>query len=174
MFAIVSTILLAQASTAPANLTDFDRFCSKLDNASAMEARLEGAGWHRFETDGSTEIGRLVAAIDQLPSPAYKISTHVFRTKDGPVILVSQMTAPDGGGSIECKHIDEGATLPTTAALQVWAGTKPEFEKIDGAAMWMWKPGRGDAQFTAVVYVAPTTKHRWPGVGVITTSVRIY
>ena len=174
MLALVSTIALAQASTLPASLADFDRFCSRLDNAPAIEARLENAGWHRFEVDGSTEVGRLVAAINQVPSPAYRISTHVFRAKDGPVILVSQMTAPDGGGSIECKHIDEGGNRPETVALQTWAGSKPKVEKKDGTTLWVWKPGRGGASFTAVYFVAPTKKHSWPGVGVITTSVRMY
>ena len=140
-----------------------------------VEERLEAGGWHRFEADKSSKVGRLVAAINDVPSPDFKISTHVFRASaTGPVFLVSQMTAPDGTGSIECKHIDETAAIPTSVALQAWAGTAPEMAKKNGATVWTWKPGRFGAEFTAVVYVDPKSKPRFPGVGVVTTSVRFY
>lgn len=172
---LISSVVLAQGTGVVAVPTEFDRYCSTLDSGIAMAARLEAGGWHHFEADKASEVGRLVAAINKVPSADFRIATQVFRASaTGPVVLVSQMTAPDATGSIECKFIDESAPLPKTSTLQNWAGRKPVVAKKDGAITWVWKPGRGDAQMTAVVYVDPASKPRFPGVGVITTSLRFY
>jgi len=172
---LLAAALLASQAVG-GNLAAFDSYCAKLDGIDLMAGRLKDAGLTSFAPERETELSRLVTAVVG-PDPKFNVDVRTFRGEAAPdtVVLIAQMKAPDGTGSIECKVLDEKAPQPSLDELVAWASRSPakKFVQKDGVMLWAFQPGQSaDQRFVAITYTPVTSRPQFPGVGLSIRTVK--
>ena len=174
-------ILLAIASTVPEPahpaLSAFDQLCGDSKSVSDVVKRATGLGWSTYAPLDGSQHARLASELTRVPSDEFEVELQILQSPSKRIsIFALEVVSPNGEGVFECKVNDDSAPRPSDAEFIEWAGMQPTNRRGEGSSEVLeWAPRHLSTPRVVAAYHVPLDSNpRWPGIGLIVTSLHFY
>lgn len=174
-------ILLAIASPEPEPthpaLAAFDQLCGDSKSVSDVVESAIGLGWNSYTPAEGSQHARLASELARVPSDKFEVGLQILQSPSKRIsIFALEVISPNGEGIFECKVNDDSASRPTDAEFIEWAGMQPTNRRGEGSSEVLeWAPSHLSAPRVVAAYHVPIDINpRWPGIGLIVTSLHFY
>ncbi|MEP1420449.1 MAG: hypothetical protein ABJK59_01605 [Erythrobacter sp.] len=180
---MIGTLAFLLAATAPSGeaelpvLKAFDRLCGESISTSEIEAKALGLGWSTHSPSEGSENAKLATELARVPSVEFNADLRIFQNEAGNLTVFGlEVVSPNKEAVLECKVIDSTKSKPNENELVSWAGAGPTKRRGSGPSEVLeWSPSHLPAPRVVAVYHVPlASESKWPGKGLIITSLRFY